>query len=139
MIQIITYGVLHGPAPHGDAITVDLSDALRNPHNDPAMRYLTGLDAAVRNHVLSTPGADQVIADTVERILAIHFAWAVPRGRHCGAHIYCRGGRHRSVAVGEAVAERLRGLGFDVEINHRDIGKPVVQAVPEHATSGGPR
>jgi RNase adapter protein RapZ len=118
MIEITTYGVLHGPAPRGDAVTVDL----RNPHDDPAMRYRTGLDADVRDHVLGTPGADQVITDTVGRILAVH-AWAQARGLGCAAHIYCRGGRHRSVAVAEAVVARLRGLGFEVEVVHRDRGR----------------
>ncbi|MGI8313446.1 RapZ C-terminal domain-containing protein [Saccharopolyspora hattusasensis] len=46
------------PAPAPDAdITLDARRHLRNPHRDPAMRYLTGLDARVRDHVLATPGA----------------------------------------------------------------------------------
>jgi RNase adapter protein RapZ len=127
-VVITTYGVLHGEAPEGDAVTVDLRRALRNPHQDPAMRYKTGLDPEVRDHVLSTPGADRIIADTVLRILAVLYGWAEPQLRS-DAHIFCKGGRHRSVAIAEAVATRLRSLGIGVEVEHRDINKPVVQPV----------
>ena len=36
----------------------------------------------------------------------------------------CTGGRHRSVSVGLVVAERLRGLGYEVNVKHRDILRP---------------
>ncbi|MFF5393438.1 hypothetical protein ACFY5H_34960 [Streptomyces sp. NPDC013012] len=35
---------------------LDLSRVLRNPADDPAMRYRTGLDDDVHAHVLATPG-----------------------------------------------------------------------------------
>lgn len=118
-IVITTFGALHGPAPREDqpVVAVDLTTALRNPADDPAMVYMTGLDAKVRNHVLSTPGAATIIDDAVEQILAT--------GRH--AHIWCQGGRHRSVAVAESVAARLRVHGLIVTTVHRDINKPVLR------------
>lgn len=134
-VVITTYGVLHGEPPEGDAVTVDLRRALRNPHEDPAMRYKTGLDPEVRDHVLSTPGADQVITNTVQRILAVLYGWAEPQWRS-DAHIFCKGGRHRSVAIAEAVANRLRSMGIGVEVEHRDINKPVIQPITRPAESG---
>jgi UPF0042 nucleotide-binding protein len=35
--------------------------------------------------------------------------------------IGCTGGRHRSVAITEAVAELLRGGGREVNVEHRDV------------------
>jgi UPF0042 nucleotide-binding protein len=35
----------------------------------------------------------------------------------------CTGGRHRSVAISEAVAELLRGRGFHPTVVHRDIAR----------------
>ena len=37
MVQVLitTYGTLHGPAPAGDALQVDLTRALHNPHANP--------------------------------------------------------------------------------------------------------
>src|SRR5690554_7740392 len=128
-VVITTYGTLHGPAPdEGDALTIDLSNALRNPHANPDMRYRTGLDPMVRHHVLTTPGADRVVALNVNRIRAlvnVHTLQVEPILTR--VHIACRGGRHRSVAVAEEIARRLRRENIGVEVHHRDIDKPVVQ------------
>jgi UPF0042 nucleotide-binding protein len=35
----------------------------------------------------------------------------------------CTGGKHRSVAVAELIAERLRERGFPVRVLHRDLGR----------------
>ena len=35
----------------------------------------------------------------------------------------CTGGRHRSVALAEEIAKRMRAHGFDPTVNHRDITK----------------
>lgn len=127
---ITTHGVLHGQAPEGDAYAIDLRTALRNPHNDPAMRQMTGLDQAVFDHVMATPGAEKIVADAVSRIASDLTHWSNPRGLICFVQVFCKGGRHRSVAIAEEVADRLYELGFGVEVEHRDIAKPVVQAVP---------
>jgi UPF0042 nucleotide-binding protein len=35
----------------------------------------------------------------------------------------CTGGKHRSVAMAEQFAERLRAQGVDVHVVHRDVGR----------------
>lgn len=128
-VVITTYGTLHGPAPaEGDALLIDLSEALRNPHHDPQMRYRTGLDPEVRAHVLETPGADRIVALNVDRIRAlvtVHTLQVQPILTR--VHVACRGGRHRSVAIAEEIARELRREGIGVEVCHRDIDKPVVE------------
>src|SRR5690606_21176738 len=120
---ITTYGTLHGAAPAGDALQVDLTRALHNPHANPDMRYLTGLDPEVRQHVLTTPGADRIVALNVDRIRALatvhSMQWQPQLTR---VHIACRGGRHRSVAIAEEIARQLRDEGLEVEVQHRDMG-----------------
>jgi UPF0042 nucleotide-binding protein len=128
-VQITSYGVLHHDQPTGDALTVDLTAALRNPHDDPAMRYLTGLDAPVREHVLATPGAVDIVRRTVGRVTAL-MCFVLP-GEPVNLHVYCKGGRHRSVAIAEAVAAALRDLGIGVQVTHRHIARPVVQSTPQ--------
>ncbi len=126
-VQITSYGVLHAPAPAGNSLTVDLRTALRNPHHDPAMRELTGLDEPVRAHVLATPGARQIIEQTATRVLAL---LAYHRPGDDGpllVHTFCQGGRHRSVAIAEAIAAQLRACGISAQVTHRDVTKPVVQ------------
>jgi UPF0042 nucleotide-binding protein len=44
--------------------------------------------------------------------------------RHATIAIGCTGGKHRSVAVAEELAERLRHLpGVAVSVKHRDLGR----------------
>ncbi len=35
----------------------------------------------------------------------------------------CTGGQHRSVAIAEEVAERLRSLGYEPKVSHRDLDR----------------
>ena len=128
-VVITTFGTLHGPAPaEGDALLIDLSEALRNPHRDPALRYRNGLDPVVRHHVLATPGADRVVSLNVDRIRALNTVHTMQvQPILTRVHVACRGGRHRSVAVAEEIARELRREGIGVEVYHRDINKPVVE------------
>ncbi|MGW9448654.1 hypothetical protein [Streptomyces sp. NPDC055632] len=65
-------GVRHGRT-HGFVATglhLDLRRVLRNPADDPAMRYRTGLDD-VYAHVLKTPGALTLINRTAVQLRAL--------------------------------------------------------------------
>jgi len=37
--------------------------------------------------------------------------------------IGCTGGKHRSVAMSEEIAARLRESGFEADATHRDLGR----------------
>lgn len=127
-VVVVSFGFLHGAAPVAD-ITVDVRVHLRDPHVDPGMRRLTGRDAVVRARVLATPGAAGLIAGVVVTAVAfLPAAWAA--GRVVRVAIGCAGGRHRSVVIADAVAERLTAAGWDAVTGHRDIGKPVVMREP---------
>ncbi len=100
---------------------------LDNPHDRPELRPLTGLHDPVASFVLAQPDA-RVMLDMVER--AVRF-W-IPRTRREGrayltVAIGCTGGQHRSVALVEALAGRLRGgapldePAPDLVVRHRDV------------------
>lgn len=126
-VHIETIGTLHDARRRpGDELYFDLSDQLRNPHHDPRMRELTGLDRRVREHVLSTPGAMQAVERIAEQARAVLRGYSDRRRRLVQVTVACRGGRHRSVAVAEEVARYLRTEGIGVEVEHRDIKKPVM-------------
>ena len=120
---ITTFGILHDPEPLAvDPIRVDLTDALRNPAHDPAMIDMTGLDERVRKHVLNTPGAYTILGDAVAQIeVALSEASAVD------VLVYCRGGRHRSVAIGEEIAAYCTRQRIAHRIAHRDVTRQVVR------------
>ncbi|MFD4904191.1 RapZ C-terminal domain-containing protein [Kitasatospora purpeofusca] len=127
-VEIISYGVLHQDPPSGDALTLDLTTALRNPPEDPAVREVmiasTGLDQVVLDYVLATPGALEIAERTVLRVLAQ--AAAVPE-QPVVLHVYCRGGRHRSVSLARAVGALCEAQGAGVDVTHRHVHLPVVE------------
>lgn len=119
-VRIVSFGYGHGPAPRAD-ITLDVRDSLRNPHHDPDMRHLTGLDAQVADHVRFTPRALAIISGTAV-LASLHHTGK----RDVTVAFGCVGGRHRSVALAEALAASLRFRRLAVEVVHRDIDKPLL-------------
>lgn len=94
-----------------------------NPHWDPALRPLTGQDPQVRDAVMQNSGA----ATAFEHMLAL-VSTAVPGyvregKRYLSVAIGCTGGRHRSVALAEALAQALSLPDAHVSLRHRDIGR----------------
>ncbi|WP_412075347.1 hypothetical protein [Streptomyces sp. col6] len=75
-----------------DGLCVDLRRALRNPADDPAMRYRTGLDDDVYQHVLNTSGARDLINRTAVQLHLL--VDEVPVGRVARMTVACQGGRH---------------------------------------------
>ena len=96
---------------------------LPNPFFVPELKPLPGTDARVSAFVLGQPDAKAFL----ER-LADLLGFLLPRYRSEGKSyltiaIGCTGGRHRSVAIAEVVAERLEAGGQPVRLWHRDVEK----------------
>jgi UPF0042 nucleotide-binding protein len=122
-VEVESYGHLHG-VPGSYDLVADLRDFIRDPHVSPQMRESTGRELDVRLHVLATPGALALVDHLVGAALAL-IASAPTRPVRIG--VSCAGGRHRSVAVAEAIAERIRLAGHGVVVTHHHIDEPVVQ------------
>lgn len=128
LVQVVveSFGYLHGPPPTAH-LTIDVRDLLRNPHADPAVRELTGLEVEVRVHVMNTVGAVDIVTAALwmtETLVLV----TKPSGRLVKVAIGCERGRHRSVVLANELANRLlvsSAIGADV--SHRDILRPVVQ------------
>ncbi len=95
---------------------------LPNPHWEPELRPLTGLDAPVREFVLGQDDAVEFMGK-IEDLLD----FLVPRYQAEGKSyltvgVGCTGGRHRSVAIAEAIGEHLAERGIEVTVHHRDAG-----------------
>ena len=95
---------------------------LPNPHWVPELRELTGRDDAVREYVFSHQEAGAFI-DRVSELLD----FLIPKYEHEGKSyltigIGCTGGRHRSVAIADEIANHLGESGVQVTVHHRDAG-----------------
>ena len=94
---------------------------LPNPHWDENLRPLTGHDPAVRDFVLGRSQTAKFL-DSFETLLRDVMPGYQSEGRsYLTIAIGCTGGRHRSVAIAEEIASRLRARGLAVRTSHRDV------------------
>ena len=118
----MSFGFKHGP-PREEDLAFDVR-FLPNPHYVPELRELTGHDPGVVEYV----GRDGRLEEFYERLHALLdflLPQYVAEGKaHLVIAIGCTGGRHRSVAIAEHLAERY-GEREDVAVavTHRDIEK----------------
>lgn len=120
-VTVESFGFKHGLPLDADHV-VDVR-FLKNPYWVDELRHLTGKDQAVADYVLSQPGARDFAlgyADLLAPMLSGYLAELKP---FVTIAVGCTGGKHRSVACSEAIAERLRSHGYTVRVMHRDIGR----------------
>jgi len=118
-LNIVSFGYKYGVPVDADLV----ADCrfLPNPHWVPKLRALTGLDADVRDYVLDQPGAEDFLGAYM-RVLEISLPGFEREGkRYVTLAVGCTGGKHRSVAIAEQIAARLRGR--EVTVSHRDLGR----------------
>ena len=96
---------------------------LPNPHWEDELRPLTGHDPKVRDYVLETAAGSEFV-DQFDALLASLLPQYLGEGRsYLTVAVGCTGGRHRSVAVAEELAARLRQRGIAVRASHRDVSR----------------
>lgn len=124
-IEVISYGKGHPePAPRAD-ITFDTSDWFRDPHVSPAMRNMTGKDPEVIFSVLEDSGGKAAIAPLLHMVEML-MEHGDDVDRPIVIAICCVGGRHRSVAIADALARQANADGYLTSVTHRDLDKPVI-------------
>ncbi len=120
-VTVLSFGFKYGIPV--DADTVADVRFLPNPYWDENLRPLTGQDHAVSTSVLERPGAEDFLT-SFESLIAIAREGYLREGKRLvTVAIGCTGGKHRSVAMSEALAERLKIRGIDAVVFHRDLGR----------------
>ena len=97
---------------------------LPNPHWIDDLRPHTGQHPAVRDYVLGQTGAAEFL-ETYHRLLSLIVGGYRREGkRYMTVAIGCTGGKHRSVAIAEALAGLLESdEQLSVRVLHRDLGR----------------
>lgn len=118
-ILVLSFGFKHGvPLDVDNVLDVRF---LPNPHWVEAMRPLTGLDEPVRHYVLGQPEAKEFL-ERSQHLLSFLIPAYIREGKsYLTIAIGCTGGRHRSVVLAEEIAERLRKMGYNPSVTHRDV------------------
>lgn len=120
-IAVESFGFKHGLPIDAD-IVMDVR-FLPNPHWDDTLRPLTGHDPAVRDFVLERAQASDFLDRFEGLMLSLLPSYETEGKSYLTVAIGCTGGRHRSVAVAEELATRLRDRGYAVRTGHRDLSR----------------
>ena len=96
---------------------------LVNPHYVDDLRPYDGRNQLVEEYVMADPDSGLFLTKLYDLM-----DWSIPRYTSEGkayltVSIGCTGGRHRSVVVSEKLGDHLRGLGYRVLVQHRDVNK----------------
>jgi UPF0042 nucleotide-binding protein len=93
---------------------------LKNPHYVPDLAPLTGRDAAVVAFIETDPDYRPFIDRLQDLVGPLLPRFDAEGKSYLTIAVGCTGGRHRSVAVAEALADWLRKVGRSVTLSHRD-------------------
>lgn len=95
---------------------------LKNPHYDPALKPLTGRDPAVAAFIATDPDYRPFV-DRLKALIGPLLPRFDAEGKsYLTIAVGCTGGKHRSVALAEELADWLRTAGRSVTLSHRDVG-----------------
>ena len=119
--SVVSFGYKYGLPVDADLV-VDVR-FLPNPHWIPELRPLTGRDEPVRDYVLGQEGVGDFLDRYTEILRIIGAGYTRERKRYLTLAVGCTGGKHRSVAIAEQLAQRLSGMGVHATVVHRDLGR----------------
>jgi RNase adapter protein RapZ len=118
---VVSFGFKYGIPVDADVVA-DMR-FVPNPFWVPELRHLTGRDQPVADYVLGNPLAQQFIDDYVGVLETLRVGYLNEGKRFMTIAIGCTGGQHRSVAMAEELARRLREKGSPTLVVHRDLGR----------------
>jgi len=118
---IISFGFKYGIPVDADLVA-DMR-FLPNPHWVPELRPLSGRDPEVADYVKQRPEAKEFLSEYVDLIRTVVPGYLHEGKRFMTIAIGCTGGKHRSVAMAEEIAARLREPGLETRAVHRDLGR----------------
>ncbi|MPZ28996.1 MAG: RNase adapter RapZ, partial [Micromonosporaceae bacterium] len=118
-VTVLSFGFKYGLPPDADFVL----DArfLPNPHWVPTLRDRTGRDSEVGAYVLGRRGARTFVETCARLVSATAPGFEREGKRYLTVAVGCTGGKHRSVAIAEELARRLRQLRVGAHAHHRDL------------------
>ena len=120
-INVNSFGFKYG-TPKDSDLVFDVR-CLPNPFYVPELKHHTGLEAPVRDYVMSFEQAQGLAPKLLDLI-----NYLVPLYREEGKSqltisVGCTGGKHRSVVFTELVYNSIKEKGYNVSVYHRDINR----------------
>ncbi|MFT5563459.1 MAG: UPF0042 nucleotide-binding protein [Myxococcota bacterium] len=120
-VKVVSFGFKYG-SPREAEVVIDVR-FLPNPHWIKELREHNGLQQPVREFVLGHPGTAPFLERFKALLDVLIPGYETEGKRYLTVAIGCTGGKHRSVAITEAVGAHLRdATDLDIRIQHRDLG-----------------
>ncbi len=126
-VAISSFGYSRG-IPHNADLVFDMR-FLRNPHWDPLLRPLTGLNEEVAQFVSLDPAYDVAVAKIRDLLLYLLPLYDGHGKAYVNIAFGCTGGKHRSVHVSEQFGKWLREAGFSPTVMHRNLTSRSIDAL----------
>ena len=120
-VTVISFGFKYGVPVDAD-LMADMR-FLPNPFWVPELRLRTGKDDDVAAYVKDRDDAQEFLERYVPVIETVGAGYLREGKRYMTVAVGCTGGKHRSVAMSEEIADRLRAAGLDAKPVHRDLGR----------------
>lgn len=122
-VSVSSFGFKYGLPLDADLV-LDVR-FMPNPFYIEELRQLTGLDGPVADYVFSFQQTHDFLR-RLEDLLAFTLPLYAEEGKTgLVIAVGCTGGHHRSVAIAHALAEYIRGQGYQTVEHHRDISRAV--------------
>lgn len=120
-VQVQSFGFRYGLPLESDMV-LDVR-FLPNPYFDPELKPFSGLDPRVRRFVLERPETKTFLEKLQDLACYLLPAFRREGKSYLTISIGCTGGRHRSVAIAEALGEYFGDKNVHLKVTHRDIDK----------------
>lgn len=120
-VTVTSFGFKYGIPMDADHV-LDVR-FIPNPYWVTELRHLTGRDAPVAEYVFRQEGAAAFVDGYADLLVPALPHYVDELKPNVMIAVGCTGGKHRSVASAERIAARLRLLGFNVVVQHRDLGR----------------
>jgi len=121
-VNVMSFGFKYGIPTDADLV----ADArfIPNPHWQDELRAMTGNDAPVSEYVLAQPGVQDFITNYVAVLRTTLAGYRTENKRFATIALGCTGGKHRSVAIANRIAEILSyEADVRISVKHRDLGR----------------
>lgn len=118
-VNVISFGFRNGVPREADLV-FDVR-FLPNPHYVSNLRPLTGQSEPVADFVLGKTDTQEFLTHLYRMMDFLLPRYEAEGKSYLTIAIGCTGGQHRSVAISEEVARRLRPLHYETALRHRDM------------------
>ncbi|MEI6517207.1 MAG: RNase adapter RapZ [bacterium] len=119
LVNFLSFGFKHG-SPIDCDLLIDVR-FLKNPYFIEELREQDGRDAGVRDYVFSSPDATEFVNKYAELLAFLLPRYQFEGKAYLNIGVGCTGGKHRSVAIAEALSKKIDSTHYLTSVKHRDL------------------